>query len=348
MESFLSSQQIEELKRKHKQCGERRFADRLKAILLINSGYTFEQVAEILLMDDDTVRRYLEIFKTGGVDGLMTDLYKGGSPLLSMEEQKTLTAHLEQRTYLSAKEICIWVKQEWDLDYTVPGMTSLLHRLGFSYKKPKRVPGKANMASQKKFIAQYRRIKKNKAQEDQIYFADGCHPMLNPITGYGWIKRGTEKEIPSNTGRERMNLNGAYNPESGKAILIESGQINAQSTIELLEKIKKSQRKGRIIFFADNARYYRCQVINEYLKTNQRITIKFLPAYSPNLNLIERLWHYYKKKMLYNIYYPTLFHMREATWNFFNNLKNHKKELKSLMTENFQIIRPHFSETCLC
>lgn len=348
MDTFLSSQQIEELKGKHKKCRERRFADRLKAILMLNSGYTFGEVAEILLMNDDTVRSYLEIFNTEGADGLLKDLYTGGSPLLSMGQQNLLSAHLEQRTYISAKDICIWVKGQWNIEYAVTGMTNLLHRLGFSYKKPKLVPGKADVESQKKFIAQYRRIKKNKAMEDQIYFADGCHPMLNPISGYGWIKKGTEKEIPSNTGREKMNLNGVYNPESGKAIVVESGQINAQSTIELLEKIKKNQRTGKIIVIADNARYYRCQVINEYLKTNQRIIIKFLPAYSPNLNLIERLWHFYKKKMLYNIHYPTLFDMREATWNFFNNLKIYKKELKSLMTENFQIIKPNFSETCLC
>jgi len=348
VESFLSIHQEKDLKRRHKQCGERRFADRIKAILLINSGYTFEQVAEILLMDDDTVRRYLEIFNTEGADGLMKDLYKGGFPLLSIKKQKMLTAHAEHRIYLSAKQICIWVKEQWGIEYTVAGMTNLLHRLGFSYKKPKLIPGKANAQCQKKFIALYRRIKKNKGPEDQIYFADGCHPMVNPIRGYGWIKKGTEKEIPSNTGRQRMNLNGAYNPQSGKAILIESRQINAQSTIELLEKIKKNQPAGKIIFIADNARYYRCQMINEYLKTNQRIKIKFLPSYSPNLNLIERLWHFYKRKTLYNKYYPTLSHMREATWKFFNNLNHYNKELKSLMTDNFQIIKPNFSETWLC
>jgi len=256
---------------------------------MINSGLGFEEIANYLLMDDDTVRRYVEIYRQEGVSGLIRDFYKGGSPLLKIEEQYILIAHLRKKTYLSAKEICFWVKLKFGKSYTVAGMTSLLHRLNFSYKKPKIVPGKANPEAQKQFIAEYSKIKQNKSVKDQIYFADGCHPLLNPLAGYGWIEKGTEKEIPSNTGRERINLNGAYNPETGEALIIESEQINAQSTIELLEKIKKKQPNGKIIFIPDNARYYRSRLLKGYLENNTRIVMKYLPPYSPNLNLIERL-----------------------------------------------------------
>ncbi len=344
MEKFLTSQQVLTLKQEHRNCKVKRYADRMKAILLLNSGYSFQEIGEILLMDDDTVRRYLNIYQEEGVKGLQRDLYVGSQPWLYEEEIEKLMSHLEDHVYLSAKEVCQYVKRTFGLDYTVPGMTALLHRLGFTYKKPKIVPGKADPELQKNFLRKYNRIKASKEEEDQIYFADGCHPTLNPVAGYGWVKKGTEKEIPSNTGRQHLNLNGAYNPETREAVIVESQTINAQSTIKLFEKLQKIQPRGKIIFISDNARYYRSQLINEYIREHPRIKIVPLPTYSPNLNLIERLWKFYKKKILYNQYYPSLTEMREATNYFFKHLKYYRDELSTLMTENFQIIKPNYSE----
>jgi len=344
VDNFLTREQILKLRQEHRACKVKRYADRMKAILLLNSGFTYEQIAEILILDDDTIRRYYVIYKSEGVSGLMKDLYVGSQPWLNKEEIQELESYLEEYVNISAKEVSQYVWENFKLDYSVAGMTAILHRLGFVYKKPKIVPGKADPIEQEKFLRKYTRIKASKAKEDQIYFADGCHPSLNPIAGYGWIRKGTEKQIPSNTGRQHLNLNGAYNPESKEAIVIESPTINAQSTIELFEKLQQKQKSGLIYFISDNARYYRSQMIKEYLQKHQRVKLIPLPPYSPNLNLIERLWHFYKKKILYNEYYEDLAQMREASMTFFKKLKYYGEELSTLMTERFQIIRPNFSE----
>jgi transposase len=344
LEPFLTAQQILTLKREHRQCKVKRYADRIKAIVLLNSGYSFEQIADILIMDDDTIRRYLRIYQEEGVKGLMRDLYVGSKPWLYKQELEQLESHLQNNVCVSAKEVCLYVKENFGLEYTINGMTAVLHRLGFVYKKPKIVPGKADPESQKKFVQKYNRIKASKSNQDQIYFADGCHPALNPIAGYGWIKKGTEKQIPSNTGRQHLNLNGAYNPETMETVIVESPMINAQSTIQLLEKIQRKQRDGKIFFISDNARYYRARLIKDYLKKHERIKIIPLPSYSPNLNLIERLWHFYKKNILYNTYYNSLEELRDTSIEFFRKLKYYRRELSTLMTENFQIIAPNYSE----
>lgn len=332
---------------RHKACKDKRFADRIKAILMLNSGLSFQEVADYLLLDDDTIRNQYTIFKEEGAEGLMKDLYQGGAPRLSAVQQKLLEEHLTHHTYVSAKEICEWVQQKWSIGYSISGMTDLLHRMAFSYKKPKLIPGKANEKAQKKFVSLYKKLQRKKQKTDQIYFVDGCHPMLNPIAGYGWIKKGTNKEIPSNTGREHLNLNGAYNAETKQAIIHESAQINAQSTIALIEKIKQNQPKGKIMLISDNAKYYRARLLKKYLQDNPRIQMQYLPPYSPNLNLIERLWKFYKKKILYHRYYSTISEMRSASLRFFCQLKNYTAELNTLMTENFQIIKPKFPETCV-
>ena len=88
---------------------------------------------------------------------------------------------------------------------------------------------------------------------------------------------------------------------------------------------------------ADNARYYRNKSIKKYLETS-RIELIFLPAYSPNLNLIERLWKYFRKNILYNKYYQCFSDFKNHAMAFFANIKEHKAALRTLLTDNFEII----------
>ena len=111
--------------------------------------------------------------------------------------------------------------------------------------------------------------------------------------------------------------------------------INAQSTIALLSKLLQHQPKGNVIVIADNARYYRCTLVTEYIQANSRLRLIFLPPYSPNLNLIERLWKFYKKKVLYNKYYETFDEFKKHTQDFFDNIADYSIELKSLLKDKF-------------
>jgi len=345
VEDFLSKDQRAELENLHRKCKQKRYADRIKSVLLLNAGFSATDISKILLMDDQSVWRYLETYETEGVNGLISDKYTGGLSFLSETELVELRAHLIKNTYLKASQVCEYVKQQYNCIYSVRGITDLLKRLGFSYKKPKMVPGKGNPEEQQKFVEKYYKLRANLNINDTVWFADGCHPMLNPIAGYGWILKGTDKEIPSNTGRERLNLNGAYNPVTKEVEIMETETINAQSTILLLQIILSKNPKGLIYFITDNAKYYRCILLQEFLKRNKRIILIALPSYSPNLNLIERLWRFYKKEVLYQKYYPTKSDFKNATMHFFNNISNFTDELSTLMTEKFRILRPIISQT---
>jgi len=114
--------------------------------------------------------------------------------------------------------------------------------------------------------------------------------------------------------------------------------IDAASTIALFDQLLLAYAYATCIYIiCDNARYYRSKVVQEYLK-NSRIKLVFLPAYAPNLNLIERLWKFFKKQVLYNRYYETFGDFRAACQDFFDNPKRYRAELRSLLTENFAII----------
>jgi hypothetical protein len=97
------------------------------------------------------------------------------------------------------------------VSYSLSGITDLLHRLGFSYKKAKAVPGKAKKEEHELFILEYYR----KKQEGQIYSPTQAHPHHNPVINYGWIKKGEEFEVlTDNSSRYNLNINGAFDIES--------------------------------------------------------------------------------------------------------------------------------------
>jgi transposase len=333
----LPAKELAELRAAHRRTRDKREADRIKAVVLLASGRTAEDVAEALLIDPNTVRNHFKRYRQGGLPGLLQLAYRGSIGELGEAELALLEAHLQLHLYLSAKDVAAWVEETFEVAYTVSGMTALLHRLGFVYKKPRLVPGKANREAQEAFLAQYEELKKNQGENDVILFMDAVHPQHNPVLGYGWIKRGETHEVPSNSGRRRLNINGAVDLERLEPTVRYDATIDASSTIALFDQLLLAYTYAACIYIiCDNAGYYRSKAVQAYLQ-DSRIKLVFLPAYAPNLNLIERLWKFFKKQVLYNRYYETFGGFRAACEDFFNNPQRYKSELRSLLAENFTI-----------
>ena len=319
----------------------KRHADRIKVILALADGFSHKDIACMLRLDDSTTRRYEREYQEGGVDELLNDHWSGGISKLTIDEERTLIAHLFETVYGSAKEISAYIKTEFAVSYTPQGLVPLLHRLGFSYKKTKQVPGKADPEKQKAFLKIYRRLRKKVNNSNVfLYFLDGSHPQHNSMPAYGWIKKGEEKELKTNTGRRRVNLNGALNIADHTVVVRDEDTINAEATIRLLKDIEAKHPKAATVYcIADNARYYRARAVRAYL-ARSKIELVFLPPYAPNLNLIERLWKFFHKKTTYNRYYASYAEFQDAIRRFFKDVNNRRYagELATLLAENFQII----------
>lgn len=162
----------------------------------------------------------------------------GSFSKLSVVQLYELNAHLEQNTYLTVEAIIAYIEEEYDVLYSVSGMTDLLHRLKFTYKKSKLVPAKADKEKQKQFLTQLEELRKNQDVSDPILYMDGVHPQHNTMLAYGWIKKGKDNIIKSNTGRQRININGALDADTHAVITREDDSINALSTIALLEQVE--------------------------------------------------------------------------------------------------------------
>jgi transposase len=329
----------------HRKQKDKRVADRIKTILNLNEGYSFHEISKFLLLDDSTLRSYYAIYSREGIRGLLEFNYVGGLSYLSTKEIEQLDVHLQKKMYLTSKEIAHYIEQKYGVNYTLAGVRGLLEKLDFVYKKTKHLPGKGDLKAQKLFEKQYHKLKANKGKNDKIYFMDGVHPLHNSMLCNGWIKKGMEKAVKSNTGRDRLNINGACNVEDIEVIIHEDISVNAQSTIRLFDKMQVHQPKGNLFVIADNAKYYRSILVSAYIKKNSRIKLIFLPSYSPNLNLIERLWRFYKKKILYDKYYETFQEFKQKTKTFFENIQFYKEELISLLKDNFYYPIKSYSNT---
>ena len=313
----LTSHERALLKAQHRMERDKRVCDRIKAVLLRDKGWSYKQIAEALLLSDDAISKhiqeYLQEHKLKPENG-------GSQENLSPKISALLKQHLEEHTYLHVKNIAHYVKITWGVTYSITGMTKWLRRNGFTYKKPKLVPGKANPEQQEEWIEAYKDLKSNLPDDETICFIDGVHPSHNVQLSYGWIRKGTEKLIPSNTGRARLNLTGSIDILSQTILVQEDKTLNSEATIRFFRKLEQSySNKAKIHVFCDNAAYYRNKNVTKYLSTS-KIELHFLPPYSPNLNPIERLWKWMKEVVVYNTYYQEFDDFRSAIFGFFRSL----------------------------
>lgn len=339
MNTALSKSERETLKIYQRNVGSRSEYVKATALLLLDKGLSLVQISEYLGIDESTIRRYRLSFDNDGVETYLRTDYQGYWGRLSSLDISELRQELKRGLYTDSKQVIAWVRTRFGVEYSLGGMIDLLHRIGFCYKQTKQVPCETNVAAQEEFVEDLQSLLSETVETSVIvYFADGVHPTHNTRSTHAWIEKGAEREQLSVSGRDRVNINAVMNAQEPTDVLaVESASVNAASTKELYEKILAANPTAeRIYIISDNAKYYRNKELAEWVKTT-RITPVFLPPYSPNLNLIERLWKFMRKKIINTSFYRKKEEFRQAILAFFENIKDYKDELSSLMTLNFHV-----------
>jgi transposase len=337
MKDFLSAQEVNQLKATHRRGKDRKRADRIKTILALNEGLTYEETAKLLLLDATTIRRYFRDYQETGIEGLLQDRYHGSRGFLTAAQEAELTIELRTHIYQSVKEICSYIAATYGRHYSVEGMTNLLHRLGFVYKKTKQVPGKTDLSRQEQFIREYKTLKRGLAPKDKIYFLDATHPQHNNMPFYGWIYKGEEKTIKTNSGRNRLNLNGALNLAAMEITVLAEATIDTDAMKRLIRELDRKRGTGDLYLIVDNAKYNHSHKLKEFLRFYSEVHLFYLPPYSPNLNIIERLWRFFHKKY-HDRYFAKFKDFEKSVLSFFENINQYNGELKTLLTDSFQTL----------
>ena len=179
-------------------------------------------------------------------------------------------------------------------------------------------------------------------QDQVLLFLDPMHQIHNNENDYAWQLKGLKgtKQVLANTGRKRLNIIGAINPVSLEpTILLTEENCSAEVIEAFLEEVKIQYSYAKTIcIILDNARYQRSNIVQTTAKFFN-IDLIYLPPYSPNLNLIERLWRYFKKEVMKNKYYADYKSFEIAVETFFTQFEDRRKDLISLLNFKFGIIK---------
>lgn len=333
MKGTLSPERRAALKAQHRKERDKRVCDRIKTILAYDDGYTYSEIARLLLLDDETVRRHVE-------DYLKRQKLKpengGSTSQLSEIASKELKAHLIEKTYLYVKDICAYVKSEYKQSYTVSGMRRWLILNGFCYKKPHGVPAKADAIRQEAFIGFYEKLKAGLGEREVLYFGDSTHPEHQTRLRFGWIKKGIRKALKMTGKQKRVHIIGAINLAGHGVEYKEVDKVNTETVKGFLEQlIAANANAQKIHLILDNAGPHKSKEIQEFL-IGKQLEIHYLPPYSPNLNPIERLWKIMHEQVTYNQYYQKFADFTEAIQGFFKNIGAYKRQMQNRITDNFQ------------
>lgn len=326
---------------RHRKERDGKVRDRIKAVLAYDEGYSYSEIAKILLLDDETIRRHVEDY----FKGHKLNIENGGSQSkFSVLETRQLIKHLEEVTYLYVKDICHYVKKTFGKTYSISGMTKWLHNNGFAYKRPHVTPAKVDFQKQQEFIDYYQELKAKAGNKEPIYFVDSVHPQHQTKLTYGWILTGRRKEIATNAKHYRLNFIGGICLHGHRLVYEQADKIDANAIAGFLVRLRKKHPEKHLIHLIwDNAGYHKDGSVQEFA-SSLGIKLHYLPAYSPNLNPIERLWKIMHERVTYNKYYEKFSDFTEAVIKFFKTIGRQKKLLQARINDNFQTVSlPNFA-----
>ena len=336
--SPLSEKKKQELELLHRYEGDRRVCDRIKAVLLKSEGWTNKTIAQALRIHEETVRQHLTDWIT---DEKLKPENGGSSSKLTDIQSRDLDVHLAETTYTKVIDICAYVEATFGVRYTISGMTKWLKQHDFSYKHPKSVPAKADLAKQEEFIEKYLNLVADTPANEPILFIDAAHPTMATKVVCGWIKKGVDKPIAQTASRTRVNIVGAIELATMNVISCRPDYVNAETTVAFFDQIKTAYPNApKIHIILDQSGYHRSQLVRD-AALEKNIELHYLPPYSPNLNSIERLWKVMNEEERDNVFFSSAKMFRDAINKFFDvKLPKIAQSLRGRINDNFQTIKP--------
>jgi transposase len=278
--------------------------------------------------------------------GLTTLNYRGDLGSLTSTQQQQLKDEVAKGRFRCAAQAQTFISDTFGKTFSLSGTRKLLARLGCTFHKASSFLFKAKRDKQEEFVKDYEQDKtKVKAEGWRRYFIDGVHPLYGmEVLFYCWLLAGQRLEVGVGGGRKRVNILGAFSPDDHEYLdcRYTDKNLTAQSVIELFELMMgKHPETKHFRIYLDNARYQHAKILMAWIAETKKTTgvtfdLRHLPAYSPNLNLIERLWKFLRKEALQK-WHPTFEDMQKAVADVLDNLPSYSEQMKSLMTERFHL-----------
>jgi transposase len=316
---------------------------KIEVLWLKSHGLGHDDIATFADVSRRTVQRYLDEYREGGLARLRQCRWHQPQSVLA-EHQESLAEHFLKHPPRSAKQAQAVIEQQTGIRRGLSQVRHFLKEgLGLRWRQTGAIPVppketiQEHAREQAVFLEEKLepRLEQARSGLRQVYFVDAAHFVLAPFLGCLWCV--ARLFVRAGSGRKRYNVLGALDAVTHRLIRVTNqGYINAESVCTLLRSVAQAGVGLPITLVLDNARYQKCVVV-QALAESLGIELLYLPSYSPNLNLIERLWRFVRKESLNSTYYEDFGRFTAAIDGCLDGLQTvHKEKMKTLMTHKFQ------------
>lgn len=339
----LTKDEFDTVKIERKTHSRAKIRIRMDALYFTHLGYPRGEAAVLAGCSPNSLTNYIKRFNQGGLEAIRHWGYK-------FERHELRHKFDRVRKYLTEKQVrhvrhaAHLLKKKFAYQRGKEAVRQLLHRLGFRRLKVGVFPGKPKelqvwLAAQKQFRKHLKKLRKRaKKGEIDLGFSDAAHFVYGKFDAYVWTRQACY--APSGHGRYRINVYSTYDAVTRTiSSMYNEGYVDADFMFDYLSWLRQTRypdEQRALHLVMDNARYQHCAMIKQKAR-ELNIVLEFLPAYSPNLNLVERLWKYLKGELAHQ-YCATKEEFEQQVVSLLNELgqKKHRKKLKSLLTFKFQ------------
>ena len=316
---------------------------KMEVLWLKSHGLNHDDIAAYADVSQRTVQRYLDQYIEGGLSRLRRCRWHQPRSALA-EHQDSLEAYFLKHPVRSAKQAQAVIVRQTGIRR---GLSQVRHflkdRLGLRWRKTGAIPVppkktvEEHARDQATFLREELepRLKQARRGRRQVYFVDAAHFVFAPFLGCLWCA--ARLFVRAASGRKRYNVLGALDAVTHRLIRVTNhAYINAESVCALVRTVAEAGVGLPITLVLDNARYQKCAVVQTLAKS-LKIELLYLPGYSPNLNLIERLWRFLRKESLDSTYDEDFSQFTTAIDRCLDDLPTvHKDEMETLLTHKFQ------------
>jgi transposase len=340
-----TADQQKQIERRRKATRDRRIYQRLTAVLAVAAGKSREEVAALLGVSLTQLSEWLRVFRNQGLDSLCEIHNKGDPGKLTPQQVEQLKAKVSTGCFRNSDQIRHWIQATFSVSYSSSGVKELLKRIGVTYHKVTGFLWKADPDKQHAFVSRVARhqraAKRQDAPRTRRYYVDACHPVWGlDLVFCCWLLLGQRLLVGMGSGRKRLNILGGYCPDDHEYVdyRLTRDNINGEQFINFMRLLRSLHPETeKFILYVDGAKYYDSAVVKAWLKRHPEFHLSQIPAYSPNVNLIERMGKFLRAKAL-SRWHKTFEDMQAAVSEVLDHLEDYRGELQTLMTEKFHII----------
>jgi transposase len=316
---------------------------KMEVLWLKSHGLPHQQIADLAGVSLRTVQRYLDDYLDGGLKQLRRCQWRGPSTVLLQHEQ-SIQEYFWDHPPRTVKEAAKVIEEQTGVRRGLTQVRAFIKKhLGLRCLKVSAIPVPPKKTIEEHAQEQARfletelepALKEARAGRAAVFFVDAAHFVWAPFLGCLWCL--SRVFVRSATGRRRYNVLGALNAVTHAVIRVcNEGYVNAETVCTLLRTLAASGLQIPITVVLDNARYQRCELVQSLART-LGIRLLFLPSYSPNLNLIERLWRFVRKQSLNSTWFNSFEQFQGAIDDCLDKMAtDYKQEAATLFTHEFQ------------